>query len=138
MERFKALFGEDSVERLTADREFIGKDWFRYLNDSGTKYYIRIKEGQYVTDPRRAKRIKAAHLFNSVRGGEFLSHRKLYYVGSQLCYLAASRVKNKQGVMELQIIASYNQPELSKDLYREFWHKFIYLFFLELKRLSGF
>ncbi len=33
MERFKALFGEDSIERLTADREFIGKDWFRYLND---------------------------------------------------------------------------------------------------------
>ncbi len=38
-----------------------------------------------------------------------------------MCYLAASRVKNKQGVMELQIIASYNQPELSKNLYRERW-----------------
>ena len=52
MERFKSLFGEDSIERLTADREFIGQQWFGYLNDSGTKYYIRIKEGQYVTDPR--------------------------------------------------------------------------------------
>ncbi len=121
MERFKALFGEDSIGRLTADREFIGKDWFRYLNDSGTKYYIRIKEGQYITDPRKRIRVKVGHLFNSVRDGESRSYRKLYYVGSELCYLAASRVKNKQGVMELQIIASYNQPELSKKLYKERW-----------------
>ncbi|MFI3292855.1 MAG: IS4 family transposase [Rikenellaceae bacterium] len=121
MERFKALFGEDSIERLTADREFIGKDWFRYLNDSRTKYYIRIKEGQYVTDPRKRSKIKVGHLFNSVRNGEFRSFEKLYYVGSELCFLAASRVKNKQGVMELQIIASYNQPELSKNLYKERW-----------------
>ncbi|MFR9504162.1 MAG: IS4 family transposase [Rikenellaceae bacterium] len=117
MERFKALFGEDSIERLTADREFIGKDWFRYLNDSRTKYYIRIKEGHYVTDPRTGNRIKVGHLFNSVRNNEFLPHHRLYYVSSQLCYLA----KNKQGVMELQIIASYNQPELSKNLYKERW-----------------
>ena len=121
MERFKALFGEDSIERLTADREFIGKEWFGYLNDSGTKYYIRIKEGHYVTEPRTGNRVKVGHLFNSVRNGEFRSHRRLYRVGSELCYLAASRVKNKQGVMELQIIASYNQPELSKKLYKERW-----------------
>lgn len=121
MERFKALFGEDSIERLTADREFIGKEWFRYLNENGTKYYIRIKEGQYVTDPRKRRRIKVGHLFNSVRNGEFRSFRKLYYVGSEFCFLAASRVKNKQGAMELQIIASYNQPELSKHLYKERW-----------------
>lgn len=121
IERFKTLFGKDSIERLTADREFIGHQWFGYLNDNGIKYYIRIKEGQYITDPRKCRRIKVGHLFNSVREGEFISHRKLYYLGSQLCYLAASRVRNKHGVMELQIIASYNQPELSKKLYKERW-----------------
>lgn len=34
MERFIRLFGRDSIKCLVADREFVGNEWFKWLNDS--------------------------------------------------------------------------------------------------------
>ena len=32
---------------LLADREYVGKEWFKYLSDSGLYFVIRLKEGIY-------------------------------------------------------------------------------------------
>lgn len=34
MERFIRLFGRDSIKCLVVDREFVGNEWFKWLNDS--------------------------------------------------------------------------------------------------------
>jgi transposase len=38
-----------------------------------------------------------------------------------MCYLSASKVKNRKGVPELQIIVSFNKPDEAQSLYKERW-----------------
>jgi len=119
--KFIDLFGIESIKYLVADREFVGKEWMKYLNDLRLRYYLRIKGNFYIDDPRTAKRVKASHLFNSVRIDEFRSQPNIYLLKGEYCYLAASKIKNKEGKPELQIIVSFNQPELSKSVYKQRW-----------------
>lgn len=119
MDRFIELFGVDNIKHLTADREFVGNQWIGYLNSMQIRYYLRIRNNFYVT--RHSKTIRASHLFNSVRVGEFRSLEQIYIIGEQHCYLAASKVKGRDGTAELQIIVSFNQPNLSKKVYKERW-----------------
>jgi hypothetical protein len=46
--RFIALFGTESVMFLTADREFIGKDWIGWLLEARMPFRIRIKASEYL------------------------------------------------------------------------------------------
>lgn len=119
IDRFVELFGIDTIKHLTADREFVGNEWITYLNDMQIHYYLRIRNNFYVT--RHGKTIKVSHLFNSVRIGEFRSLKQIYTVCEQHCYLAASKMKVRDGEPELQIIVSFNQPELSAKVYKERW-----------------
>jgi transposase len=43
------------------------------------------------------------------------------FVNDQLCWLSASKIKNKQGKPELQVIVSYSRPSLANDYYKERW-----------------
>lgn len=119
IDRFIELFGTNSIKHLTADREFVGDVWINYLNLKRIRYYLRIRNNFNVT--RHGKTIKASHLFNSVRVGEFRPLSQVYVVGKEHCYLAASKTKGSDGVAELQIIISFSQPELSKKIYKERW-----------------
>jgi len=56
MERFIRLFGCDSIKCLVADREFVGNEWFKWLNDNTIQYHIRIRDNFWVEDPEQVKR----------------------------------------------------------------------------------
>ena len=43
------------------------------------------------------------------------------YLNNQLCYLSASKVKDKEGKPELQIVISFNKPEDALEIYKERW-----------------
>lgn len=49
MRRYLAIFGASSIKFLLADREFIGAEWFNFLNDNNIPFAIRIKERFRVT-----------------------------------------------------------------------------------------
>lgn len=119
IDRFIEIFGANSIKHLTADREFVGDKWINYLNSKCIHYYLRIRNNFNVT--RHGRTIRASHLFNSVKIGEFRPLSQVYIVGKEHCYLAASKIKNSDGVVELQIIVSFSQPELSKKVYKERW-----------------
>jgi hypothetical protein len=121
MENFIRLFGVDCIDCLLADREFIGDQWLAYLNQRHIRYHIRIRENFWVVIPRNGHRIKASWLFNRLMINQFCFHSDIVYVNGQLCYLSASRIKNKEGKPELQIIVSFNKPEESQALYKERW-----------------
>lgn len=121
MERYIRLFGKNTIQCLVADREFVGEKWMEYLNENNIKYYLRIREKFWVDDPRTGKQIKASHLFNRVNLNECIALRKIYYINHQLCYLSASKIKNKQGRPELQIIVSFNEPQNAQEIYKERW-----------------
>ena len=49
MERYFAHFPASSVRLLLADREFIGAEWLKFLNDNNIKFAIRLREDLRVT-----------------------------------------------------------------------------------------
>lgn len=121
MQRYITLFGQDSIDCLLADREFVGEHWLDYLNINQIRYHIRIRGNFWVTLPRNGHVVKAAWLFNYLDVNQQDYYRRIVKIKGQLCYLSGSKVKNKQGVPELQIIVSFNKPEQAQTLYKERW-----------------
>jgi hypothetical protein len=121
MEEFIELFGVDSIDCLLADREFVGQHWLNYLNHRHIRYHIRIRDNFWVVIPNNGHRVKASWLFNNIKVNQYAFHRGIVRVNGQLCYLSASKIKNKQGTLELQIIVSFNKPDKSQSLYKERW-----------------
>lgn len=75
VEKYRKLFGKETIGFVTADREFIGRDWFAYLKREKIPFRIRIKENLRVTNARGNKMVRVSNLFRTHRAG----------VGSLLC-----------------------------------------------------
>jgi hypothetical protein len=121
IDRFIKLFGKEKIDALLGDRECIGEDWIGYLNTNRIGYHLRIRENFYVGDPRTKKQIKASRKFEDLQLGERRIIKRKHTVNGQLCYLSASKVKNRDGKLELQIIISFQKPESAQQAYKERW-----------------
>jgi transposase len=60
-------------------------------------------------------------MFNDLKVGCCKFLHRIFYVNNQLCYLSGSKVKNKDGIPELQIIVCFNQPQHAQEIYKERW-----------------
>jgi len=70
--RFIKNFGRGRIDALVADREFVGEDWFSWLQEQTIPYAIRLKEN-FKTRPIHDSRQKdAKSFFNGLRPGESL------------------------------------------------------------------
>jgi Transposase DDE domain len=49
MERYCAIFGQDSIAMLLADREFVGEDWLNYLAKNDIPFTIRLAHNRLAT-----------------------------------------------------------------------------------------
>ncbi len=121
IDRYIHLFGKETIAELLADREFVGEDWIAYLNRESIAYHLRIRNNFLVFDPRKQKNMKASWLFHALQIGDSKYLKKIYYINNQLCYLSGSKVKNREGKMELQIIISFNKPETAIEEYKKRW-----------------
>lgn len=121
MNRYIHLFGKESIHCLVADREFVGEHWMKYLNHNKVNYHLRIRDNFWVNDPATDKTIKAFHLFNRLNLNEGMVLRKRYHLKSQPCYLSASKIKNREGRPELQILVSFNNPHKAYEMYKQRW-----------------
>ncbi|KAA6350173.1 hypothetical protein EZS27_002439 [termite gut metagenome] len=119
--RYIRLFGIETIDCMLADREFVGEHWLAFLNGQGIGYHIRIRENFYVKDPRSGKILKASWLFSDLKIGTSKFLHRIFYVNRQLCYLSASKIKNKEGAPELRIIVSFNKPDNAQETYKERW-----------------
>jgi hypothetical protein len=119
--RYIKLFGRETIDCIVADREFVGENWMAYLNRRKIRYYIRIRENFIIEDPRNGKKIKAFVMFSDLKCGQTRCNQRIYRVNGQLCYLSASKVKDKAGKPEFQILISFNQPHKAQEAYKERW-----------------
>ena len=69
VEKYTSVFGASSIDFVTADREFIGRDWFRYLRLKRLPFRIRIKENLRVANARGTKTAAAKNFFRSHKAG---------------------------------------------------------------------
>ena len=74
-----------------------------------------------ITSPRTGKQNRASVLFNRLKLNEFRFHENIVIVNGVLCYVSGSRVLDKNGKPELQIIISFNNPQRANVLYKERW-----------------
>ena len=69
MEEFRDLFPDVKVASLTADREFVGTDWFGYLlEDPKMPFRIRIRETELLFDGEES--VNGKRLFEGLKVGE--------------------------------------------------------------------
>jgi hypothetical protein len=52
MNQFLRCFGVEKIDFFTADREFIGKEWFSYLLEKGIAFRIRIRANMLISNAR--------------------------------------------------------------------------------------
>ena len=71
LKMFTDDFGEDRIEYIVADREFIGNNWFEHL-DNTAKFVIRIKGNTLLQV--KGESIAAQKLFKSVNQGGMISY----------------------------------------------------------------
>lgn len=121
LKRYILLFGSNTIDCLLADREFIGDEWTGFLNDYHIRYYIRIRENFKVFLPRKNAMIKASWLFMGLKINQFYYYPHIVKINNQLCYISGSKVLDKHGNPELQLIIAFNKPESADDLYKDRW-----------------
>ena len=85
IERFIALFGSAALDCLTADWEFVGQKWIKYLNEQRIRYYIRIRENFWVLQPHIGKQVKASWLFADLQLNACRVNHRIVYLNNQLC-----------------------------------------------------
>jgi len=121
IEWFIRLFGLEALDCVTADREFVGERWIKYLNEQQIRYYIRIRENFWVLQPHNGKRVKASWLFVNLPLNGCRVNQRIVSLNGQLGYLSGSKGKDKDGKPELQIVISFNKPEDAMAIYKERW-----------------
>ena len=55
IKRFIDRFGDKNILGLLADREFVGKDWFKWLDSNKIKFFIRVKQNIITTNSSGSK-----------------------------------------------------------------------------------
>ncbi len=115
MKKFIDIFGVDRIEVLTADREFVGEIWFRWLKKREIPFAIRVMNNKHVKVGRGDVRIDS--LFRYLKTGEhtFYRTRKTIY-GYK--YLSIIALKMKDGYL---ILATNIKQEKALGYYKKRW-----------------
>jgi hypothetical protein len=120
VKRFIRLFGVESIESITADREFVGKDWWNFLIDQKIRFFIRLRANMYVKLPRKGE-IKASWMFQSLPLNTFYQHDKIVQIGGCEVYISGMKFVNQKGQLEFLIIASFDKTPDILEFYKERW-----------------
>lgn len=115
-QQFLQYFPERQIACLTADREFVGQEWFCYLQAKpSTPFRIRIRENYNLDDGRRS--LKVQTVFSDLQPGQqkVLRHqRKLW---GYWLYVAALRLNDGS----LLVVATQSAPETAIANYANRW-----------------
>ncbi|WP_062260337.1 IS4 family transposase [Endozoicomonas arenosclerae] len=113
MERVLKLIPAEKIDGLLADREFIGQEWFKWLDEQNITCRLRIRDNIPVLG-KCGKDIKAAQLFRDVKLNQTVTwHSKRRVSGVDL-YIGATRT-----LKGLLIVVATKKPEtMIKDYYR--------------------
>jgi len=117
MEKFIELFGVKRIETLTADREFIGKEWFDWLNKENIPFVIRIRNNSVINEDEFDSR-SVDKLFNHVRKNEFCAFGQTELFDTKL-HLGGIRASKSDEALILVSNRSMDKKTIST--YRKRW-----------------
>jgi hypothetical protein len=117
LKRFIAVFGVDKTAALLADREFVGEDWFAWLQAQAIPFHQRLKRNTRI--PNAWNQLKRAdQLFGSLKPGQLhhLPGRRPVWG----CFVTLSALRLDDG--DWLIIASSDAPQnQSIEAYARRW-----------------
>ena len=115
IDRFLKVFGVKKIQCLTADREFVGQRWFKYLKENNIPFAIRIaKNVKTWTNQRRE--LPVYRLFGGLALGEESVLRKPRQVFGVMVNIVCV-----MGLKERVIIACTVEKKEAIDFYRLRW-----------------
>jgi hypothetical protein len=117
LQRFIDVFGVNRIAALLADREFIGEDWFTWLQQQRIPFHLRIKRDTLIPNAWN-KLMRADRLLGS------LPSNQVYHLPGRRpvwgCFVHLSALCLEDG--ELLIIASSGAPQNQAiDAYARRW-----------------
>lgn len=118
--RIIRIVGLERINSLTADREFVGGDWFKFLASNNIRFYMRVKSVSKLTF-KDGKTYSIKTLFKGLPTNNFALKKERVIIFGQACYVSAARVPAKGGKTELLVIASYDLCASPFDQYKERW-----------------
>ncbi len=114
--RFIKIFGKDRVAGLLADREFIGKNWFEWLNEEKISFYIRIRNDAN-TQNKNGKDIDVSWLFYQLKAGEKLILDRAKSIFGSKVFLTGGKAPGG----ELMIVTSNIPADDAIEIYLLRW-----------------
>jgi hypothetical protein len=115
MNKFLKIVAPDRIAAVVADREFIGADWFFYLEQKRLRYAIRVKENAVVMTKTGFKPIH--DLFRDLAIGHQRHMRKPRWIYSHRLYLSCLRLTHE----DLLLIASDRKAPDTLTIYEKRW-----------------
>jgi len=113
---FLDRFGERQIACLTADPEFVGKDWLGYLlSDPLTPFRIRIRENHKLRQGGRV--LKVSVVFQDLKPGQHRVLREQRQLWGQWVYIAALRLEDQS----LLVVATQKAPQSAITDYAKRW-----------------
>jgi len=115
MEKVFKLIPAEKIDSLLADREFIGKEWFKWLDWKGVTCRLRAKENTQVVG-NCGKKINAEQLFRHIKLNQIETWHTRRNVSGVLLYIGARR-----SLKGLLIVVATQRPETMVEDYCKRW-----------------
>lgn len=94
LDRFISQFGTTFVNGIIGDREFIGADWWRWLNEQHLPFIIRIKRNQRLHDGNGRSPITVGQQFANLKPGRKSRLRQARWIGGEKVWVSAMRLSD--------------------------------------------
>ena len=115
MQRLRWVFPHQAIAFVTADREFIGREWVHYLQTEGIRFRIRIRDKEMLSDGQQ--KLPGRIVFAHLQPGQTQVLKQPRQLWGQLVWLAAMRLSNG----ELLLVATSDSPEPALGDYAQRW-----------------
>jgi len=112
MEEVLKIIPEERIEALLADREFIGQDWFAFLESRNIAFAIRMRKNVLVDEW-----LPLTSFFNNLKIGEIKELKHSYKINS--CQLSVIATRDNRN--QLVIIVSNRNPRWALTVYKLRW-----------------
>jgi len=117
LERFIKIFGVKRIEALTADREFIGEEWFTWLKEKKIPFVIRVRNNTLIDENYfGSKDLK--ELFINTKKDEFYAFGKTKIMETSLHLGGIKATKSKEALI---LVSDHQMDASTISIYQKRW-----------------
>ena len=117
LKEFIEIFGVENIKALTADREFIGETWFKWLKEQKIPFVIRVKSNTLIDeDYLGSKDLK--ELFSHTKKDEFYAFGKTKIFGTELHIGGIKANKSKEALI---LVSDHKMDDKTISIYQQRW-----------------